>query len=433
MAPVPEDRKLQRRELGIVVVIAAVQFINIVDFMMVTPLGPFFAHGLDIPKSNLALIAAAYTAAAGLAGLAGSFFLDRFDRRPALAISIFGLVVGTALGGVSIGLGTLIAARAVAGLFGGPATSLSMAIVADVVPVERRGRAMSVVMTAFSAATVLGVPVGLSLAEWGGWRMPFFAIAATGVVINLAAYKSLPPLRGHLERKRSSGTVREEFVSLLRKRTVRLSFTMTAVVMMAGFILIPNFPAYLVDNLSLPSDQLKYLYLAGGLASIVTLRVAGRMVDRHGSFKVGSIATGFLVAAVYFYVVHFVPGTPVSAMFVVFMMCMNFRNVAYNTLASRVPEPAERARFQSLQSAVQHTASALAGGVSAWILKEATDGKLLHVDVVGLISIGLSLAVPLFLFIVEREVESRPKQPMPLSGPVSVSGPAGTPVAPDAR
>src|SRR6476661_6275530 len=104
---------------------------------------------------------------------------------------------------------------------------------------------------------------------------------------------------------------------------------------------------------------------------------------------------------------------------------MNFRNVAYNTLASRVPEPELRARFQSMQSAVQHGASAFAGAMSAWILEKRPGGGLLHIEWVGMIAIALTLCAPFFFWIVERGVEGRPKQPMGATGPPSVAGPAG--------
>src|SRR6202171_4223700 len=137
-----------RRALAVVLLVAAVQFVNILDFVMVMPMGPDFAAALGIPSSRLGLIGGSYTAAAAASGLAGSLFLDRFDRRPALGVAMLGLVFGTALGGFATGMSSLMAARLIAGLFGGPATSLSFSIIADTVPAERRGKAMGVVMGA---------------------------------------------------------------------------------------------------------------------------------------------------------------------------------------------------------------------------------------------------------------------------------------------
>ena len=154
-------RTPEQRERAVVLLVAAVQFVNILDFVMVMPMGPDFAAALGIPASKLGLIGGSYTAAAAISGLACSFFLDRFDRRPALGVAMLGLVAGTAMGGLATGMPSLLAARIVAGLFGGPATSLSFSIIADVVPAQRRGTAMGIVMGAFSIASVLGVPAGL--------------------------------------------------------------------------------------------------------------------------------------------------------------------------------------------------------------------------------------------------------------------------------
>ena len=131
-----------RSEAMILAIVGAVQFINILDFMIVMPLGPDFAVALDIPKHEIPSIGAAYTAAGGIAGLLGSQYLDRFDRRKALVICLVGLFAGTWSATFATGLSSLMVARVVAGMFGGPASSLAMSIVADVVPPERRGRAM---------------------------------------------------------------------------------------------------------------------------------------------------------------------------------------------------------------------------------------------------------------------------------------------------
>src|SRR6185295_14808959 len=117
-------------------------------FMMVLPLGPFFAGPLGIPPSRIGFIGGSYTAAAAVSGVVCSFFLDRF---------------------------------------------------------ERRGKALGAVMGAFSVSAVLGVPAGLELARWGGWRLPFFSVAGLGLVLIPLAIAFLPPLTGHLVAGRTRG------------------------------------------------------------------------------------------------------------------------------------------------------------------------------------------------------------------------------------
>src|SRR5262245_23447664 len=385
-------------ERRIVFLVGAVQFVNILDFMIVMPLGPDFARALGIPSAQLGMIGGSYTAAAAIAGLLGSLFLDRFDRRSALAVSMFGLALGTLAGAFGVGLKSLMAARVLAGMFGGPATSLALSIVADVLPPERRGKAMGAVMGAFAAASVLGVPAGLELARQGGWRLPFIAVAALGIVLTAGAAFLLPPLRMHLAARRAPPS----FASLLGRRQVALSYAMTAVVMAAGFVVIPNISAYIQFNLGYPRARLGLLYLAGGALSFFALRLFGALTDRYGATRVGTARSVSLLVISYLWFVAPPAGLPVLVTFAGFMVSMSMRNVPYQTLTSKVPTPAERARFMSIQSAVQHLASAAGAFISSQLLTERPDGRLEGMPRIAALSMALTALVPFMMWIVER-------------------------------
>ncbi|MCY1035010.1 MFS transporter [Corallococcus sp. BB11-1] len=403
-------------ERAVVLLIGAVQFVNILDFVMVMPLGPDFAKGLGIESSHIGTIGGSYTAAASVAGLVGGYMLDRFDRRKALAVCMLGLVAATAAGGLSTGLSTLLLTRVCAGLFGGPATALSLSIIADLIPAERRGRALGAVMASFSVASVLGVPMALKVAEVGGWRLPFFAVAALGLVVATAALLLLPPVRGHLGQ---GGAARAPGVGALLGRTdVQLSYLMTALVMMSGFIVIPNISAYLQQNLGYPRDRLWFLYFVGGIVSFVTLRLTGPLVDRFGSFRVGTAGVLLAACATYVGFISYPAWLPIPLVFMGFMLAMGMRNVAYNTLTSRVPDNPVRARFMSLQSATQHMASALGAFLSSRLLMDLPDGTLGGMGTIAWVSIGLSLGVPGMLWVVEKRVRSR-EQALALATPAS--------------
>ncbi len=386
---------------------AIVQFVNVLDFMMVSPLGPDFAHALDIPVSQLGLVGGSYTAAAALTGLGGSFFLDRFDRKKALIVSLLGLSVGTFLGGFATGFGSLLLARVVAGAFGGPATSIAIAIVADAIPAERRGWAMGIVMGGFAAASILGVPAGLKLAELGGWRMPFFGVGALMLGVIAFAFRALPPLTSHFARRHEGEAPLAALRALLRKPTVLASLAMTLFANMGSFVLILNIAAFVQWNLGFPRAHLDRLYLFGGVASFVTMRFVGPLVDRFGSTSMAAIGTIALVATTWVGFAEASPVASVQLIFVSFFIAMAFRNVAYSTLTSKVPEPDERARFLSIQSAVQHAASAAAAALGTWLLAELPDKRLVHMDHVAFVSIALVSIVPFLMLLVERLVRGR--------------------------
>jgi predicted MFS family arabinose efflux permease len=411
-------------ERAVVLLVAGVQFVNILDFMMVMPLGPDFSASLGIPLSRLGIIGGSYTLAAMVSGVASSTFLDRFDRRTALTASVLGLSLATAFGGLAQGGASLIGARLLAGAFGGPATSVALSIVSDLVPAERRGKAMGTVMAAFAVASVLGVPAGLELAHRGGWRLPFFAVGALGLVAALVAATLLPPLRGHLAQRAADhpggyrdasgapgdappkGTAR----ALLGRGTVRISFAMSAASMMGTFALVPNITPFLLQNRGTPRDQLGTLYLFGGLCSFLVLPIAGRLVDRYGGTRVAAPATAFIAWVIFEGFVRERPWLPVTLLFVLWMGTMGFRNVAMQTATSKVPTAAERARYMSLQSAVQHGASSLGAMLSTAMLSQGSDGRLVGVGRVAAFTIALFATLPFALAAVERRVRAEARR-----------------------
>src|SRR6202040_1140318 len=100
------------------------------------------------------------TFSAGLASLLAARFLDRFDRKRALLGLFAGFILGTLLCAIAPSYPLLLLARAVAGAFGGVCGANVLAIIGDAFPDSRRGTATGVVMSAFSIASIMGVPLG---------------------------------------------------------------------------------------------------------------------------------------------------------------------------------------------------------------------------------------------------------------------------------
>ena len=393
---------LRMNQRGLVLLVAAVQFVNILDFMMVMPLGPDFAAALGIPTSRIGVLGGAYTLAAALAGILGASILDRFDRRTALTVTMLGLVVSTALGGVAVGMWSLIGARLLAGMFGGPATSVALAIVADVVPPAARGKAVGTVMTAFSVASVLGVPAGLRVAQWFGWRAPFFSVAALGLALTALSYRLMPSLRGHI-RARAAGAPDRLTLDAIGWATL----VNTACVMLGVFSIVPNIATFLQLNIGYPRDRLDIIYLAGGLLSFFANRLVGMLVDRFGATRLVVAGTAVFAAAIYFGFIDAVGPGGVIYVFPLLMLSATVRGVPMNTLASRVPAPAERARFMSAVNAVQHLASAAGALIASLMLDADASGRLYGMQSVAVFSLAISLVVPVVSAFVERRILAR--------------------------
>ena len=394
-------------ERSILLLVGAVQFVNILDFMMVLPLGPDFAPALGIPSHDLGWIAGSYTAASALAGILSSLFIDKLDRKVALLAALIGLMLMTALGGLAWDFDSLLASRILAGLCGGPATSVAWSIVADVVEPARRGQAMGKVMGAFSLAAVFGVPFGLEMAQLHNWSTPFFTTAALGTVVIYLTARHMPPMRRHLDQV--SDTISLGYLMRLFTRPVYLlTYLYILLAMLASFMIIPNISAYVQYNLHYPRQYLGWLYSAGGAVSFLTMRATGKLIDRFNASTTSFISMVTYVAVLWISFIQPIESLPVVMFFILFMFAMGMRNVSSTTLATTLPPPAERAGFMSLMSCVQGIGMSLGAFTATRVLTERKDFGLVGMDKLAVICIGFSVFVPILMRIVERRV-TRPQ------------------------
>lgn len=384
-------------------IIGAIQFVNILDFMMVMPLGPDFAKALGMYESDLGWIGGSYTAAAAVSGIVCSLFIDGFDRKKAILTAFGGLMIATALGGCAWSFSSLLICRILAGIFGGPATSLAWAIVADVVEPARRGHAMGKIMSAFSLAAIFGVPFGLEVAHLGNWATPFFTTAALGVIVILAATKLMPEMKAHLAHVHTKTSL-SYLLKLLAKPINRLTYLYVFIAMIASFTLIPNLSAYVQYNMHYPRADLGWLYSVGGVVSFITVQMTGKIVDRFNSFITSFISMTVFIIMLFVSFIMPIKAMSATAFFMLTMFAMGMRNVSSTTLATKIPPPQERAGFMSLFSCVQGIGMACGAFLSTRLLSENSDKSLNGMDHIAMLSIVTSLMVPLLIRVVEQRL-----------------------------
>ena len=378
-------------ELALLLTLAAVQFTHIVDFMIIMPLGPQLMRLLDVGPREFSLLVAAYTFAAAASGFVAAFWIDRFDHKRVLLVLYAGFIVATALCGLAPNYPLLLAARIAAGTFGGVMGGLVLAIVADLVPFARRATATGVVATSFSLAAVAGVPAGLWIAANSTWRMPFLALAAASIVVAVAAARVLPPISGHLEhavRRRPVEQLRAIFGEPNHLRT----FAFTVVLMFAGFTVIPFIAPYNVANVGLAEIDLPIMYFAGGLATLVSSPIIGRLADRYGKKRVFTIVAILSVAPIL--ITTHLPAVSLAVVVgcaVLFFVLVTGRFGPGMALISGSAEPRLRGSFMSFNASIQQLGAGFAAMTAGLIIGRAPDGALTHYGVVGWIAAACTL------------------------------------------
>ncbi len=398
----------RRREGWLLLTIAGIQFTHIVDFMIMMPLGPPLTRLFGLSDAQFGLLVSSYTFAAGASALLAAGYIDRFDRKRLLLVLYGGFALATLVCGFATSYASLMGARIAAGAFGGVLTALAHTIVADVIPFERRGRAAAVVMSAFSLATVAGVPAGLWLAAWAGWQWAFIAIGLLSAVFALAAVLSLPALRQHLAQP-APASVWRGLAEVLGQANHRRAFVFSALLMATGFTTIPYITLFTTRNAGLLDQQIPLLYLCGGIGSLLTARWVGRLSDRHGKVRV----FGWMALAIMGPLLGIAlgpaawlawTGTPLQApvpwvalLAVVLLSTAQFvfmsgRMIPGMAILTSAAEPARRGSFMAFNGAVQSAAMGVAALVGGLIISRDDSGLLRHYWVAALIGCAASLA-----------------------------------------
>jgi predicted MFS family arabinose efflux permease len=389
-APAMPPRESRDRERLVLIILAAVQFSTIVDFMIVMPLGPQLMRTLEIGPAEFGLIVSSYTFAAGAAGLVASSIVDRFARRSTFMVLYAGFLLGTLLCALATTYPTLVLARIATGAFGGILGGMTMTIVGDVFPEHCRGRATGSLMTGFSLATVAGVPFGLFLGTNYGWQIPFFVLVLGGLPALVLIPYALPRLDGHV-RKAHAHPLRSLVATFSHANHLN-AFALIIVLMIAGFSVFPYISAYFVANLGMTEEQLPLIFVVGGALTLVASPVIGRLADRFGKLKIYRILTPF--SALWFLTITHLPPVGVAVIVSIYgalMVCNVGRMIAAMALMTSSVEPNQRGGFLTANSSVQHIASGLSAYGSGLIISQSPDGTLEHFGVVGWIAAAATL------------------------------------------
>lgn len=381
-----------RQERLLLLILAGVQFSHIMDFMIIMPLGPQLMRLFAITPREFGFLVAAYTFAAGATGFLSAFIADRFDRKKFLLVAYVGFTLGTLACGLAPNYFFLLIARSLAGVFGGAMGGQLMAIIGDVIPFQRRGRAMGLTMASFSVASVFGVPFGLFLATELGWHAPFFFVGFMAALITVMILVKVPSMTRHMEDIHPNHNPIHLLGGIVRDRNQLRALLLTFTMLFGQFSMIPFLSPYLVSNVGLLESQLPWVYFLGGGLTIFTSPIVGRLADRFGKPRMFAISGAFMLIPIVVLPNLGATAVPIALLVTtLFFIFSNGRFIPAIAMITSTVRPATRGGFMSINSSVQSLSSGCAALFAGLVVSRAPSGQLMRYDVVGYVSFALAL------------------------------------------
>jgi predicted MFS family arabinose efflux permease len=402
------DKKFSRYQVLVIILLALTQFSVVLDFMVMSPLGDMLMKSMSLTTSQFGFAVSGYAFSAGISGLLTAGFADRFDRKKLLLFFYVGFIAGTLFCGFASTYPMLIAARIITGLFGGVIGSISLAIMADLFSLQQRGRAMGFIQMGFGASQVLGIPIGLYIANRWGWQSPFLMIAGLASIIWLITMVKLRPITKHLELKTEKTAVKHLWHTI-KQRGYRIGFLMTALLSLGGFMMMPWGSAFAVNNLHVTYDQLPILFMASGIAALIIMPLVGRLSDKIDKVKIFTVAAVWMMVIVVFYTnLSPVPFVVIMVMNILMMIGIMSRMVPAMALVSALPKMQDRGAFMSINSSLQQIAGGIAAGVGGLIVVQKTKtSPLQYYDTLGYVIVVIIIANIIMIYRVNNLIKAQ--------------------------
>jgi predicted MFS family arabinose efflux permease len=326
------------KENRLILILGLTGFVVMADNWVVSPILPAIAKSIGVPPVRAGLLITAYMIPFGLFQLVFGPLSDRYGKREVINFSMVFFTVGTGLCGLGIGLYDLAFYRAITGVFAASVMPICLALIGDVIPMERRQQAIGTFMGIAFLGQGLSMAVGGSIAYFVSWRGVFFVYAGLAVLSTLLLYFAG---RHAPSKKNPNSRYLSPYIALIRNRR---SLMVYLVVLVEGILIVGSF-----SYLGAYTEHLfKFNYLAIGLiltafgaGAIITGRLVGKIVPRIGrknALNLGLISA--MVADIVFFVANIHPVVLVAG---VAFLGIGFM-LAHSTLLTIATEFAKAAR-----------------------------------------------------------------------------------------
>jgi predicted MFS family arabinose efflux permease len=392
----------------IILLLAILQFTIVLDFMILAPLGDILMKSMNMSTKQFGTVVSAYAISACISGIFAAGFADKFDRKKLLLFFYTGFIFGTYFCAISYNYETLFIARIITGLFGGVIGSISMAIITDIFSIHQRGKVMGFVQMAFGGSQILGIPIGLVLANYWSWHATFYMVLILAILLGIALVIKLNPLTEHLKLINNKNAL-QHLLQTIKKKDYRIGFLATALLSMGGFMIMPFSTAFMVNNIHIAQSQVAIIFFFTGIFSIIIMPIVGKLSDKYDKLLIFGIGTIIAIVMVVIYT-HLspVPIWLVIIVNIVLFIGIMSRMVPATALNSAVPDAYDRGAYMSINSSLQQFAGGIAALFSGLVVvQKSKNSPIENFDILGYVMVILMLLCFYFVYKVNRLLKKR--------------------------
>ncbi|MFD9632678.1 Cmx/CmrA family chloramphenicol efflux MFS transporter [Streptomyces violascens] len=259
---------------------------------MLSGLLPDMAHdlGVSIPDAGLLISAFAIGMVIGAPLLAVATL--NWPRRTALAALQAVFIAAHVAGALAPGYGVLFATRVISALAYAGFWGVAVATAVALVPANAKGKAVAVVASGLTLATIVGVPAGTMLSQTSGWRAAFWGVAALTLVSLLCSLTAVPGGKGAADEQR---TVRSELRAMARPQ-LWLSYAVTAFAFGAVIVTFSYLATLLTDVTGLSEGWVPVILALFGVGGLIGMVIGGKVAELY-PIRTLVLAMGTLVVA----------------------------------------------------------------------------------------------------------------------------------------
>jgi predicted MFS family arabinose efflux permease len=171
------------------------------------------------------------------------------------------------------------------------------------------------------------------------------------------------------------------------------AFAFSGLMMFAGFTVIPYITIYMRTNVGLSAEEIPYIYLSGGVVTLFTARLFGRMADRKGKVETFRLlAVAMMVPLLATTLLGRIPLWAVLVVSTLLFTCMSGRMIPGMAIVTSAADPQLRGTFMTLNASVQAAAMGLAAFIGGLIIHRDAQGMVQNYWMAGVVGSCASLA-----------------------------------------